>query len=638
MPQRSLSQPALSQRSTPLNYGWMGTLAQFLDLSKSAWMEVLCHSYQQLYRQRSTATQQQAWSDCFEILTAQLAQLAEIRSGSRDWTLIFEYELPREGGRRPDLVMLAAGQILVFEFKQKSSMTAADLDQVAAYARDLRAYHSGSARHPVQAIAVPTRRTQPGEQRQQAYILSPREISTYLTALAEKLPTIDAESWVKAAYAPLPNIVQAARQIFQQEPLPQIKRAQSAGIPAVLERLNQIAATAEAQKQRHLVLITGAPGAGKTLVGLQFVYQIVYQNRLTDGDLKKNLSQPAVFLSGNAPLVAVLQYALKSRVFVQPVRNFYLEHEGRQQKAAREHLIVFDEAQRAWDLPRMSEAYGINSAAPGTVLRIADRSPDWGVLVALIGEGQQIHVGEEEGMEQWNQGLEQTSNWQVHCSPEQGSHFTAVAPLHLHLDALFNLTTSLRSHLAEEVQAWVAHLLSGSFDLAATLMPLLSQAGFDAYLTRDLSLAKAYCRDRYADQPEKRYGLIASSRARNLAAQGIPNDFMSTRRVKMGPWYIDPTESPLSCCALTGVATEFGCQGLELDFPIIGWGDDLRWQDDQWITRSRQRNVRDPLRLRLNSYRVLLTRGRDGFMIFVPPEPKMDGTFEVLRSTGLQLL
>jgi Uncharacterized conserved protein (DUF2075) len=361
-------------QSAPLNYGWMGTIAQFLSQSSPVWLEMVCHNYQQLYRQRSTATQQQAWADCFAILTEPLRQLVEIRPDSQAWTLIFEYELPREGGRRPDLVMLGAGHILVFEFKQKSSVTTADLDQVAAYARDLASYHSGSAQNPIRAIAVPTRRTQPGEQRQQVQILSPLEIAPFLTALPEKLPTLDAKAWFKAVYAPLPSIVQAARQIFQQEPLPQIKRAQSAGIPEVLERLNQIVERAEVNQQRHLVLITGVPGAGKTLVGLQFVYQ----NRSPDAAPQTSLSRQAIFLSGNAPLVAVLQYALKSRVFVQAIRNFYLEYEGRQQKAAREHLIVFDEAQRAWDLNRMSEEYGIDSAAPGTVLRIAERSPHWG--------------------------------------------------------------------------------------------------------------------------------------------------------------------------------------------------------------------------------------------------------------------
>ncbi|MBD3882373.1 DUF2075 domain-containing protein [Phormidium tenue FACHB-886] len=627
-----LTQLSLLHSEPILNYGWMGTIAQFLAVSLAGWQEELGKNYQQLYRQQATATQQQAWQDCGEILQNQLRQLIVDQSESRSWTLIFEYELPREGGRRPDLVLLGAGRILVFEFKQKATPSAADLDQVAAYARDLSEYHGGSSQNPVQAILVPTRRTKPGEQHESIKILGSSEIKDYLCALEGTLPEVDPIAWVNADYEPLPTVVQAARRIFQQEPLPSLKSARSAGIPELIAYLDRLVIQAQQQKQRHLVLITGVPGAGKTLVGLQFVYQ----NPLQQADKPSN--KQAVFLSGNAPLVAVLQYALKSRVFVQAIRNFYIDHQVRRQKAPKEHIIVFDEAQRAWDLRRMSEEYGIDSAAPGIILQIAERVPDWCVLLGLIGEGQEIHVGEEEGIGQWNSGLQSVaSSWQVHCPPEQASTFTAIAPPHLHTHPQFNLTTSLRTHLAKDLQTWVSHLLSGALEAAAALFPVLTAAGYDAYLTRDLETAKAYCRDRYQSEPDKRYGLIASSRARNLSDHGIQNDYMATQRVKMGAWYIDPPDSLLSCCALSSTVTEFGCQGLELDFPIVGWGDDLVWQDAWVVTRS-QRNVRDPLRLRLNSYRVLLTRGRDGFMIFVPPTSKMNSTFAALRLAGLQVL
>ncbi|MFM7423727.1 MAG: DNA/RNA helicase domain-containing protein, partial [Elainella sp.] len=142
------------------------------------------------------------------------------------------------------------------------------------------------------------------------------------------------------------------------------------------------------------------------------------------------------------------------------------------------------------------------------------------------------------------------------------------------------------------------------------------------------------CRERYLNQPQKRYGLLASSRARNLEAYGIPNGFRATSRLNAGAWYIDPSDSPQSCCALERCVTEFGCQGLELDLPIVGWGDDLRW-DGEWRSSVRQRQAKNPLRLRLNSYRVLLTRGRDGLIVFVPPEAKMDCTYKALQSAGL---
>ncbi|MBD2092886.1 DUF2075 domain-containing protein [Microcoleus sp. FACHB-1515] len=630
-----MTSPAIDRHTADMNqlsllqslpYGWMGTIAQFLDTDEADWLAAIETNYQQLYRQRSTATQQQAWQDCYQILRSQLVNLRD-----RNWTLIFEYELPREGGRRPDLVLLADDRIFVFEFKQKSTASAADLDQVAAYARDLSQYHSQSVGCPIQAIVVPTRRQKPSEQRGDILMLNPNEIAKLLNDLNGKgaiaaSGNIDPQAWVQADYEPLPTIIQAAKSIFEQEPLPNIKRAHSARIPDLIAYLNEVVDRAQANRERHLVLVTGVPGAGKTLVGLQFVYQT-------------SIDQKAVFLSGNAPLITVLQYALKSRVFVQSIRNFYIDHEVRKQKAPREQIIVFDEAQRAWDADRMAEKYGITSAAAGAVLRIAERTPDWCVVLGLIGEGQEIHVGEEEGTEQWNRALEVAAcPWQVHCSPQQAGYFTSVPDANLHTDDLFNLTTSLRTHLAQDLQTWVAQLLTGDIAAAAATMPRLSATGYNAYLTRDLEAAKAYCRDRYLSQPDKRYGLLASSRARNLVHHGIANDYMATQRLKAGPWYIDPPDSPLSCRALDSVVTEFACQGLEVDFAIVGWGDDLLWCEGQWRTSSRQKNVRDPLRLRLNSYRVLLTRGRDGFVVFVPPEAKMDAVFDLLRSSGLPLL
>ncbi|MBW4526472.1 MAG: DUF2075 domain-containing protein [Phormidium tanganyikae FI6-MK23] len=603
-------------------YGWFGSIADFLACSPADWLETLKANYQALYQMRSTGTQQQAWGDCGEILRSQFALLRENRPDSKFWTLIFEYELPGEGGRRPDVVLLGAGQILVFEFKQKAALSSADLDQVAAYARDLAEYHQASAHNPVTAILIATRYTKENTNRNAVQILNSTQISTYLETLTETHSEIDADRWVNSIYEPLPTVIAAARRIFQQEPLPSIKRAQSAKIPEILDYLNQIVDRASQHKERHLILITGVPGAGKTLVGLQFVYQ-------TERD------RPAIFLSGNRPLITVLQYALQSKAFVREIRNFYLQHEARRQTAPREQIVVFDEAQRAWDADRMSEKYGISSAAPGAVLRICERVPEWCVLLGLIGEGQTIHVGEEGGIEQWNQGLKTTIEpWQIHCSSEQAGHFDAI----VHTNDLLNLTTSLRSHLAKHVQTWVAHLLEGEIDQARSTMPFLIAEGFNCYLTRDFELAKNYCRSRYQDQSDKRYGLVASSRSQNLVKYGIRNDYISTQKLNVGAWYIDPPDSEASCCTFDRVVTEFSCQGLELDFPIVGWGDDLIWSDSAWITTTRQKNVRDPLQLRINSYRVLLTRGRDGFILFVPPESKMDRTFEILQSSGLALL
>ncbi|NJN88369.1 MAG: DUF2075 domain-containing protein [Leptolyngbyaceae cyanobacterium SL_7_1] len=611
--------------SSTATYGWMGTIADFFALSPAEWLHTIAYNYQRLYRKRPTQTQQQAWIDSGEVLRSPFTLLLNRRPTSANWTLIFEYELPREGGRRPDLIILAAGVIWVIEFKQKTTPSSADLDQVAAYGRDLAEYHGGCGNAPVVPLLVLTRRQRSGEIRQGVRVLPPEAIADCLAGGGgaiggDRSRAVDSGGLCAVADGRAGGATNLSTATIAGDQTG--AECRYSRCPCLFKSVDRhgSGSAATALGTDH-----GRTGSRKTLVGLQVVYQPMPEG-----------VRSAVFLSGNGPLITVLQYALKSRVFVQAVRNFYLHHEVRRQSPPREHVIVFDEAQRAWDAERMGEKYGIDTAAAGAVLRIAGRAPDWCVLVGLIGEGQEIHVGEEEGTEQWNHGLEQTPEpWHVHCAPEQIPYFTAVPPDRLHVQPLLNLTTSLRTHLAEHVQTWVAHLLAGEVAAAATLTASLLADGFTPYLTRDLEAAKQYCRDRYQSQPSKRYGLLASSRARNLAAHGLPNDYRSTVRVNMGAWYIDPPDSPLSCCALEQVVTEFGCQGLELDFPIVGWGNDLLWHDQGWSSPIRQRHVRNPLRLRLNSYRVLLTRGRDGFVIFVPPETAMDRVFEVLAATGI---
>jgi DUF2075 family protein len=195
---------------------------------------------------------------------------------------------------------------------------------------------------------------------------------------------------------------------------------------------------------------------------------------------------------------------------------------------------------------------------------------------------------------------------------------------------------TLRSHLAEDVAQWIKALLAGDLGEARMLAERVASQGFDVYVTNDINVATNYVKERYKGQEDKRYGLLASSKAKNLPAWGIHNEFNYTRNMREGPWYNDPQSSFNSCCALRDVATEFSCQGLELDFPIVCWGNDFTW-DGVWKSPSAKRSkAKDPHQLRVNSYRVLLTRGRDGFIVFVPNEIGMRSTYEALVGAGVR--
>jgi hypothetical protein len=259
----------------------------------------------------------------------------------------------------------------------------------------------------------------------------------------------------------------------------------------------------------------------------------------------------------------------------------------------------------------------------------------WAMMVGLIGEGQEIHLGEEAGLEQWNRALAAVQGkWTVHCPEALADHFPAAHSIVA--DEKLNLTASLRSHVALNVQDWISALLSGNIGQSAALAPPLTEQGFNLYVCRDLELAKDYVRHRYAGELDKRYGLLASSKAKNLARYGVQNGFEYTRRLKVGPWYNDDPTSPGSCCQLREVATEFSCQGLELDMPIIAWGDDFWWEGEWKIKPAFRSEARDPKRLRTNSYRVLLSRGRDGIIVFIPPEGRLDGTYHQLKLAGIR--
>ncbi|SOY39577.1 DNA/RNA helicase domain-containing protein [Cupriavidus taiwanensis] len=612
--------------------GWFGTIDAFLNTKASSeWLQHLCDHHLACMNSSADESQVLAWKNSYVALTAVLQQVLCHRPSAGEWSIIFEYELPRERGRRPDVIILTRSVVLVLEFKDFGQVFETHVDQVRAYARDLRHYHAASHHNLVKPILVLTKATNLLNERDDATVVAPDQLSAVLVCSADMLgPAIEPRAWVQADYAPLPSLVSAARRIFEHEPLPQIRRAQSAGIPETIATLVDIAKQAQARGERHLALVTGVPGAGKTLVGLQFVYA----NHFQDADAERS----AVFLSGNGPLVKVLQHALKSTIFVQDVHGFLKQYGGQNGRVPEEHIWVYDEAQRAWDAQRVNEKRGHATSEPEDFLRIGERMNSWAFMVGLIGEGQEIHLGEEAGLTQWNHAIANMSQpWIVHC-PSKVSHLFAAAG-RVETSGNLDLTNTLRSHLADDVQLWVRHLLEGDLAAAARAAQRVTRDGFDIYVTRSLQIAKDYVTQRYLGNQEKRYGLIASSKAKNLPEWDIQNGYNFTKNLREGQWYNDPPHSRLSCCQLRDVATEFACQGLELDFPIVGWGSDLLWRGAAWASPPQRRSsARDPHQLRINSYRVLLTRGRDGFIVFVPPESTMDSTYEALVTAGLRAL
>ena len=607
-------------------HGWSGSIRNFLDQPKSLIEENLEGHLQGLLGMNAANSQVEAWLEEIDVLKSGLRDLAISRPKSLEWSIVLEFELPLEGGRRPDVIILGPGKIFVLEFKQDPTLHRSSLDQVAAYARDLAEYHSATHGIEVIPFLIPTKTKNKSELHDVVHVLSPDKIAATFDGYPDA-NRIDLQEWLDGDYAPLPTLIAAAKMIFSNERLPAIKRAESYGVAKAVTRLKEIAITSKSNSVRSLAFVSGVPGAGKTLVGLQFVYE------------ESGQDAQAIFLSGNGPLVEVLRDALKSKAFVSDLHAFIKSY-GTTAKIPRQNIIVFDEAQRAWDASHMLLKKAVAYSEPELLIAIGERIPGWSTLVGLIGHGQEIHTGEEAGIEGWFKAITSEhakSEWKVYSPPRFADSFPGKEVIQLEE---LDLNHTLRSKQAEYLHTWVQHLLCGEFSDASPLAQKIWIQNFPIFITRNIDEAKNYVSMRFSGEKSKRYGILASSKDQVLPHYGINNGFQDTKRVKNAKWYNEDLGQNGSCCNMEEVVTEFGCQGLELDMAIVAWGNDFLWNGKSWELRKMRTRIPqvDPHQLRMNSYRVLLTRSREGMVIFIPPRPEFDLTEHALLAAGARIL
>ncbi len=607
-------------------HGWSGSIRNFLDQPENLIEQSLQVHLQGLMGFNPANSQVEAWIEEITVLKLAFRDLSIARPNCLNWSVVLEYELPLEGGRRPDAIVLGPNRLFVLEFKQDPRLQRSSLDQVAAYARDLAEYHSKTHGIEVIPFLVPTKLKGKSEKRDVVTVISPDKIAATLDAFEDATP-IDLNDWLDGDYAPLPTLIAAAKMIFSNERLPAIKRAESYGVAKAVHKLKEIAHLSEINSERSLAFVSGVPGAGKTLVGLQFVYE------------ESDQESQAIFLSGNGPLVEVLRDALKSKAFVSDLHAF-INSFGTTSKIPKQNIIVFDEAQRAWDAANMMVKKGVGFSEPELLISIGERIPDWTTLVGLIGHGQEIHTGEEAGIAGWFDAINSgnaKNKWKVYAPPRFSDIFTDQSVTECEE---LDLNHSLRSKQAEFLHNWVQNLLAGQLAEASRISQKIWFQNFPIFITRNLDEAKQYVHSRFEGESSKRFGIIASSKDRILPQYGIDNGFHETKQVKNAKWYNNNLGEPGSCCNMEEVVTEFGCQGLELDMAIVAWGNDFLWDGSDWIMRKMRTRIaqQDPHQLRLNSYRVLLTRSREGVIIFIPPIPEFDQTEHAFLAAGARIL
>jgi hypothetical protein len=624
-------------------------------------------------------TQRDAWQGEIEILQRVLSE----RSGH----VYFEYSIPRIG-RRIDAVLVMGPAIFVLEFKVGEQVfRSSAIDQVYDYALDLKNFHETSSAPLIAPILVAThaQSADPSFEMiaQEDKLLAPLRcngdtLGTALDAVldfASGQPDISAEAWERGRYWPTPTIIEAALALYNGHSVSDISRndATAINLSRTSEAIGRVIRNSQDGHFKSICFVTGVPGAGKTLVGLNAATQ--------HQDLAEGLH--SVFLSGNGPLVRILREALardnirsaqesgrklkrgearsKVQAFIQNVHHFRDECLIDVKRPPIEHVALFDEAQRAWNLAQTSAFMKRKKAMPDFaqsepefLISCLDRHQDWAVVVCLVGGGQEINTGEA-GIKEWIDSLNRSFlDWRVHISPQLSdseygagsiSESLALRP-NVSLNEDLHLAVSMRSFRASNLSHLVKQLLD--LDASGARRTLESLEGkYPIVVTRDLAKAKHWLKHRA--RGTERYGIVVSSQAERLKPHAI--DVKSP----MDPvhWFLDGKADVRSSYYLEDVATEFDVQGLELDWTCVTWDADFRKVGDKWQhwsfqgTRWNKIHKQERQTYLKNAYRVLLTRARQGMVIVVPPgdsddptrHPDLyDSTYQYLSGIGFSVI
>ena len=660
--------------------GWvLNTLGVFLAASDSEVLGVLAGRSSQTGFASTRNSQISVWTDQLPLLRSQARKIVSLEPRARDWTLILEYEIPRRQ-KRIDTVLLSDTVIFSIELKIGATrFERADRWQAEDYALDLRDFHLESRGYPVVPLLVATgaqSRDQPLAGTDLAvHCLGADDIAERVFQLVSELsierrPRIDPLVWDASPYSPTPSIIQATRQIFSSHTVANLSHAYADNLDATVAAVGEAVQEAKINRTHTICFITGVPGAGKTLAGLAAVYAA---STTASTDIR------GAYLSGNGPLVRVLREAVakdsataavklkdarrQTETLIQNVHEFLEEYGVRQPSIVPdEDIVVFDEAQRAWHEQKLGKRHrDVEQSEPALMLSVMARKPDWSVVVALIGGGQEIHDGEA-GLEEWGRALSAApQSWRVVVSPEalQGGESVAAHRLFEHAppnhitvneNRAMHLSVSVRSPRARYLAEWVDAVLDRRVADARSAMAKVH--GFRMGLTRSLEAARAWLRD--ASRDEMQAGLLASSGSLRLRAYGIEMDPQFLHAYPLEHWFLGRDGDIRSSRALEVAMSEFKVQGLELDLVGLCWGDDLTiGVDGEWEMRALKgagwQSVNDTTRrgYLLNKYRVLMTRAREGLVVWVPPgDPKdptraparLDRTANLLMEAGLPFI
>lgn len=630
---------------------YSATIADFLRQSDR---EILGIIHANDISAETTIQQSNTWESEVQILKDQMRSFADGR-------IIFEYTIPRMG-KRVDTVVLYKNIVFLLEFKVgDKEYRQSTYDQVYDYALDLRNFQKESHDKLIVPIMVSTNapRYQNTLTERERIIepirCNPQNLGVSIKYIAQQYsePDFNYVLWENSEYLPTPTIVEAAQALYRGHNVHDITRSDAGAenLTVTTDEINRIIEHSKANGRKSICFVTGVPGAGKTLVGLNIAIQ--------RSDAQQG--EHAVFLSGNFPLVTVLQEALardkveqekqrgnrvskaealrSTSAFIQIIHKYRDSFVGNN-NIPPERVAIFDEAQRAWTQDMiekfMATKKGVSPfqySEPEFLISTMDRHQDWAVIICLVGGGQEINTGEA-GLPEWFDSLRRAfPYWDVYITPQlndkeyrrEREWNDMISNLQIHENADLHLATSVRSFRTPDLAAFVKAVLDVDTDAAKELYSRIKDK-YPIVLTRDLNKAKKWVREQC--QGTTRYGLLASSGALRLKPEGI----FVKNEVSVANWFLNGKDDVRSSYYLEDVVSEFDIQGLELDYSIVAWDADFRFDGEQWgyynFSGSRWMNVAsEDRKLYLkNAYRVLLTRARQGMAIFVPSGSDDDQT------------
>jgi len=657
-----------------LNYYFIDSIEQFLQKSTEAIIGQIVLSNQF----DSTMNQNKSWEQQIPILKDSLKGFTG--------TIFFEFSIPRMG-KRVDCIVIIESVVFIIEFKigEKEYLNS-NVDQVWDYALDLKNFHKPS--HT--ALLVPILLASEAKRSFIEIITTTHNDNLILPIKSNKYDLriviqnsltffsdrncLNGLEFAKGSYSPTPTIIEAAVSLYNSHSVENITRndADVVNLSLTTSSISQLIDYAKDKHKKVICFVTGVPGAGKTLVGL----------KVATTHLDKEKGTASVFLSGNAPLVAILQEALARdkvlnekllgnkitkgtaresvKAFIQIIHHYrdaYLVDP----KPPYDHVAIFDEAQRAWNkvqtinfMKRKKNQPNFAFSEPEYLISCLDRHQDWAVIVCLVGGGQEINTGEA-GISEWLDAiLCSFPHWEVSISPNltdsEYSAEEAISKLKdrcvTKFDDNLHLSVSMRSYRAENVSLFVKQMLDLDVQNARNTLSVISE-NYPIVLTRDLNKAKQWLKEKA--RGSERYGIVVSSQAQRLKPLAI--DVKSP--INPINWFLEGKEDVRSSYYLEDVATEFHIQGLEIDWACVTWDGDLRYSETGWKTYSfvgtKWHNILNEERKKYlkNAYRVLLTRARQGMVIVVPEgnadDPTRsslfyDQTFRFLSSLGIKII